>query len=186
MAPSISRTHIARNPNQYVPDKGNELDMEVARIVNDLDFEVTFKAVPHEAGKYWFGELDPKLCYCRILKSKMVMVRVGGGWMELSRFLSEHNNFDRHRPSKNSIYETMEFGANIDSWEDSDGSSTGTGYLSIGGTPMKSPTPERAKSPGYKEGNKFVTVDADGNKHAIKMTKAKGNPHAPSPVPKRK
>ena len=40
-----------------------------------------------ESGRYWIGyEGRAKLCFCRILKSRMVMVRVGGGWMELSRY----------------------------------------------------------------------------------------------------
>lgn len=37
-----------------------------------------------EAGRYWIGQ-PPKLCYCRILRSRTVMVRVGGGWVELSK-----------------------------------------------------------------------------------------------------
>lgn len=37
-----------------------------------------------ESGKYWIGQ-PPKLCFCRILRSKTVMVRVGGGWVELSK-----------------------------------------------------------------------------------------------------
>lgn len=37
-----------------------------------------------ETGRYWIGE-PPKLCYCRILRSRTVMVRVGGGWVELSK-----------------------------------------------------------------------------------------------------
>ena len=38
------------------------------------------------SGKYWIGaEGRAKLCFCRILRSKTVMVRVGGGWVELSR-----------------------------------------------------------------------------------------------------
>jgi hypothetical protein len=37
-------------------------------------------------GSYWIGaEGRAKLCFCRILRSKMVMVRVGGGWVELSK-----------------------------------------------------------------------------------------------------
>ena len=37
-------------------------------------------------GSYWIGaEGRAKLSYCRILRSQMVMVRVGGGWVELSK-----------------------------------------------------------------------------------------------------
>lgn len=39
-----------------------------------------------QSGKYWIGtEGRAKLCFCRILRSKTVMVRVGGGWVELSK-----------------------------------------------------------------------------------------------------
>ena len=41
-----------------------------------------------QSGKYWIGaEGRAKLCFCRILRSKTVMVRVGGGWVELSRLV---------------------------------------------------------------------------------------------------
>jgi hypothetical protein len=42
-----------------------------------------------EVGKYWIGD-PPKLYYARILRSRTVMIRVGGGWQELSDFLSTH------------------------------------------------------------------------------------------------
>jgi hypothetical protein len=39
-----------------------------------------------QSGRYWIGyEGRAKLCFCRILRSQTVMVRVGGGWVELSR-----------------------------------------------------------------------------------------------------
>jgi hypothetical protein len=39
-----------------------------------------------QTGRYWIGaEGRAKLYFCRILRSKTVMVRVGGGWVELSK-----------------------------------------------------------------------------------------------------
>ena len=39
-----------------------------------------------QSGRYWIGSKGrAKLCFCRILRSRTVMVRVGGGWVELSR-----------------------------------------------------------------------------------------------------
>lgn len=70
---------------RYVADPKNELDMELGRIVNENPYRVKVKMVPGEVGKYWFGEVNPRLVYCRILPSKLVMVRVGGGWVELSK-----------------------------------------------------------------------------------------------------
>lgn len=40
-----------------------------------------------EVGRYVFGDVEPKVCYCRILRSRKVMVRVGGGWSELSKYV---------------------------------------------------------------------------------------------------
>lgn len=91
-APSSSsaRPSIHVTPaNKYVADPHNDLDMEIGRIVNETPYKIKVKMVPGEVGRYWFGDANPKLAYCRVLKSKMVMVRVGGGWMELTEFLRQ-------------------------------------------------------------------------------------------------
>ncbi|KAI9310560.1 hypothetical protein BX666DRAFT_2004778 [Dichotomocladium elegans] len=80
--------------NNYEADPKNDLDMEIGRIVNTIGYKVTVKRVPGETGRYWFGEVTPKIAFCRVLKSKMVMVRVGGGWMELTEFMRNHALFD--------------------------------------------------------------------------------------------
>ncbi|ORX61397.1 hypothetical protein DM01DRAFT_1380309 [Hesseltinella vesiculosa] len=81
----------ATRPNKkYVADPKNDLDVAVGNIVNDSPYGVPVKMVPGEVGRYWFGDKNPKLAYCRILRSRMVMVRVGGGWVELSQFLRDH------------------------------------------------------------------------------------------------
>ncbi|ORZ14547.1 hypothetical protein BCR42DRAFT_417158 [Absidia repens] len=96
----------------YVPDPKNDLDVALGNIVNDSPYAIKVKMVPGEVGRYWFGKKNPKLAYCRILRSRMVMVRVGGGkkgknrpglgydyvliffyrsgWVELSQFLRDH------------------------------------------------------------------------------------------------
>ncbi|KAI9248408.1 hypothetical protein BY458DRAFT_494349 [Sporodiniella umbellata] len=83
-------TPVAKTTAVYVADPKNDLDMEIGRIVNNAPYKVKVKMVPGEVGRYWFGDQNPKLAYCRVLKSKMVMVRVGGGWSELSKFLRDH------------------------------------------------------------------------------------------------
>jgi hypothetical protein len=65
-----------RQPNAYVADPRNDLDMEIKRIVNKVPYKVELEMMPGEAGRYRFGD---KIVYCRILKSRLVMVRVGGG-----------------------------------------------------------------------------------------------------------
>lgn len=88
---AIRRSKTPNSPNgrssnsTYVADPKNELDVQLGMIVNESPFRMKVKMVPGEVGKYWFGEEHPRLVYCRILPSKMVMVRVGGGWVELSR-----------------------------------------------------------------------------------------------------
>ncbi|CAH1758273.1 9978_t:CDS:2 [Entrophospora sp. SA101] len=71
--------------NNYIPDIKDPLDVELARIVNACPVKIKVTMVEGEPGRYMFGEIEPKICYCRILRSRMVMVRVGGGWTELSK-----------------------------------------------------------------------------------------------------
>jgi hypothetical protein len=82
MSASSSSSRLSR---VYVPDPKSELDMQLGRIINDSPYRLMVKMVPGEVGKYWFGDEKPRLVYCRILPSKLVMVRVGGGWVELSK-----------------------------------------------------------------------------------------------------
>ncbi|ORZ21986.1 hypothetical protein BCR42DRAFT_405272 [Absidia repens] len=83
-------TTTRKKPNSYIAQAGNDLDMEIGRIINETPYRIKVKMVPGEVGRYLFGDVNPKLVYCRVLKSKMVMVRVGGGWTELSQFLRDH------------------------------------------------------------------------------------------------
>ncbi|KAF8309200.1 hypothetical protein DL93DRAFT_1781597 [Clavulina sp. PMI_390] len=83
-----------RQKRTYVANPKNRLDMAVGAVVNKLPADVTIEPVldtwKDESGKYWIGDAEPKLCFCRILRSQTVMVRVGGGWMELSKFIRLH------------------------------------------------------------------------------------------------
>ncbi|ORX81940.1 hypothetical protein BCR32DRAFT_244563 [Anaeromyces robustus] len=83
--------------NDYIPDPKDKLDVEVAHIVNKCPRSIKVTKAEGE-GKYWFGEVIPKLCYCRYLRSGLIMVRVGGGWQELSKFLLEHSNLEHRIP----------------------------------------------------------------------------------------
>ncbi|KAK9709860.1 hypothetical protein K7432_008744 [Basidiobolus ranarum] len=80
----IPKKLTPNSPNIYIPDPKDPLDIEVGRVVNSCPINIKITKA-NENGRYWIGEIDPKLCYCRVLISKMVMVRVGGGWAELSR-----------------------------------------------------------------------------------------------------
>jgi hypothetical protein len=73
----------------YVANPKNKLDMAVGEVVNNLPVHVNIEAAEpfwkDQSGKYWIGTEEPKLCFCRILRSQMVMVRVGGGWQSLEK-----------------------------------------------------------------------------------------------------
>ncbi|KZV65803.1 hypothetical protein PENSPDRAFT_113134 [Peniophora sp. CONT] len=105
-APRLSFSSTPRSPppkapprprKAYVANPKNKLDVAVGEVVNnlpthvDIDIEVAEGTDwQDQSGKYWIGTEDPKLCFCRILRSQTVMVRVGGGWQELSRFIQNH------------------------------------------------------------------------------------------------
>ncbi|KAI0053051.1 hypothetical protein FA95DRAFT_1552935 [Auriscalpium vulgare] len=88
--------HKASPPKKrpYIANPKNKLDVAVGDIVNNLPVDIKIEVVEDawhdQSGKYWIGGEDPKLCFCRILRSRTVMVRVGGGWMELSNFIQTH------------------------------------------------------------------------------------------------
>ena len=90
--PTTPRKNRAREPRKpYVANPKNKLDVAVGVVVNKLpvNVDINIKAVADtwkdKSGRYWIGDQDPKLCFCRILRSQTVMVRVGGGWQELSK-----------------------------------------------------------------------------------------------------
>ncbi|EMD41096.1 hypothetical protein CERSUDRAFT_111672 [Gelatoporia subvermispora B] len=90
--PRAKGTPPVRKP--YVANPKNKLDVAVGDVVNKLPVGISIEVVEEtwkdQSGKYWIGDQDPKLCFCRILRSQTVMVRVGGGWTELSKFIKEH------------------------------------------------------------------------------------------------
>ncbi|KAJ7774264.1 hypothetical protein DFH07DRAFT_800826 [Mycena maculata] len=79
---------------KYVANPKNKLDVAVGDVINKLPVGINIEGVSDswkdQSGKYWIGDQDPKLCFCRILRSQTVMVRVGGGWTELSKFIKDH------------------------------------------------------------------------------------------------
>ncbi|KAI0366385.1 hypothetical protein BV20DRAFT_652811 [Pilatotrama ljubarskyi] len=94
-SPPSSRGQPARPPRKpYIANPKNKLDMAVGDVVNKLPVDIKIELVADtwkdQSGKYWIGDTDPKLCFCRILRSQTVMVRVGGGWSELSKFIKDH------------------------------------------------------------------------------------------------
>ncbi|KAG9068713.1 actinin alpha 2 [Linnemannia hyalina] len=73
-----------------------------------------------EVGRYVFGDVEPKVCYCRILRSRKVMVRVGGGWSELSKFMEDHASLEQRKSkarllsaSNSSVSVVSHFGGSV-------------------------------------------------------------------------
>lgn len=101
---SGSTTPARHTSNRYRPNPRDALDVAVGKIVNRMPIKVSIRSALNEdllsplrsntmkdlSGQYWIGDPEPRLCYCRILPSSTVMVRVGGGWQELSGFLCQH------------------------------------------------------------------------------------------------
>lgn len=195
---------ITKTPETYVADPKNDLDVALGDIVNDSPYKVQVKMVPGEVGKYWFGDVNPKLAYCRILRSRMVMVRVGGGWVELSQFLRDHallegtfvsgtskNSRASLPPTPGGIIRDGFLNTTVGRNPPGRINQQPNGVVSIrgGGAGQENNAPQlresrstpygRGISPGpyghgIKTGNKFlVTVDQDGNRVEVKMTKAK-------------
>ena len=85
--PSLGGIPKARKT--YVANPKSKLDVAVGDVINNLPVGINIEGVSgnwkDQSGKYWIGNQDPKLCFCRILRSQTVMVRVGGGWTELSK-----------------------------------------------------------------------------------------------------
>ncbi|GAA5952394.1 hypothetical protein JCM21900_003802 [Sporobolomyces salmonicolor] len=86
---SSSRSTPPRPKQLYRPNMDNKLDREVGNIINALDnihvpIEIAEGRWTDESGMYLIGA---KLYFCRILRSKQVMVRVGGGWQNLLKFV---------------------------------------------------------------------------------------------------
>ncbi|GAA5876295.1 hypothetical protein JCM16303_007089 [Sporobolomyces ruberrimus] len=85
------RSSPPRNKRQYRANLSNKLDREVGTIVNALDIHVPIEMADgswsDESGMYKIGD---KVYFCRILRSKNVMVRVGGGWLNLLQFIITH------------------------------------------------------------------------------------------------
>ncbi|ORX45667.1 hypothetical protein DM01DRAFT_1410877 [Hesseltinella vesiculosa] len=169
----------------YVADPKNELDVHLGRIVNGSGYKMAIKMVPNEVGKYWFGE---RLVYCRILPSKMVMVRVGGGWVELSQFLKDHGHLMDHSQKSVSNQRRPSSGLATpilpESSQRSVSPSTSKIILRGGATMNSSPNLSQIARPARKpssssssagflqEDGVFVHTDQDGNQVSTKLTKA--------------
>lgn len=187
----------------YVPDPDNELDMRLSHIVNNSPYRVTVKIVPDQVGKYWFGDVNPRLVYCRILPSQLVMVRVGGGWVELSKFLRDHgltegasysrpDSVNENAPSdhvpppfQEAYLHTVRSASPSGRVTIRGGGGAGTvdrnssSLASTRSSSKSSGSRSRSPLPGYVNGDKFISLDEAGNQIIVKMKKADNDAKMP-------
>ncbi|KAI8458489.1 hypothetical protein BY996DRAFT_79344 [Phakopsora pachyrhizi] len=81
---SFTRHKISKR-SYYTPQSNRNIDQQVGKVVNQLALSVHIAPAEgweDNSGLYWIGE---KVYFCRILRSQTVMVRIGGGWNELSK-----------------------------------------------------------------------------------------------------
>ncbi|KAI8068733.1 hypothetical protein BC940DRAFT_34033 [Gongronella butleri] len=184
-------SHQRRKKNRYVAQSDNLLDTEIARIVNAAPYDVKVKMVPGEVGRYWFGDVKPKLVYCRVLQSRMVMVRVGGGWTELSQFLRDHALLEgamiipeqqRHetlhevflKTSKSTPVRTLSRSASTPT-NASAQQQESDAIVTEPATSLKSRAANMRA--GYKDGDNYIAIDHNGNQLQVKMTKFSPRKH---------
>lgn len=167
-------------PPRYIPDPKSDLDVQLGKVVNESPYKIRIKMVPGEVGKYWFGEIEPRLVYCRILRSNMVMVRVGGGWTELSQFLRDHALLEG-RLIPNRLEEEKRVNVRDaylrtkpkDGNTEEDVKKSGIDPIKISRSAPNRGTNNAVNQAGIKEGNRFLmTVDGQGNQLEISMKKA--------------
>ncbi|KAH8555965.1 hypothetical protein BGW37DRAFT_479264 [Umbelopsis sp. PMI_123] len=191
LTPTPSRSGKGTSvPPRYIPDPRSDLDVQLGKVVNESPYKIRIKMVPGEVGKYWFGEVEPRLVYCRILRSNMVMVRVGGGWTELSQFLRDHallegrlipnRRQEKKQPDVREAYlRTTRPKENANTSEEVPGQESSDPVKISRSMPSRGIT-------GVKEGNRFLmTVDGEGNKLEISMKKATDHETRLSSTPRR-
>ncbi|CCL99169.1 uncharacterized protein FIBRA_01184 [Fibroporia radiculosa] len=161
--PSVRKPYIA-NPK-------NKLDVAVGDVVNKLPVNINVEHVADtwkdQSGKYWIGDQDPKLCFCRILRSQTVMVRVGGGWSELSKFIKDH-----FADSFRILPDSPRLGSREEKWISSATLSQAAESLSL--NPPRTPEPKSPYIPSF-----ALSTPNGTSPKSIKTASSPGSPLTP-------
>ncbi|KAG1907452.1 uncharacterized protein F5891DRAFT_1001838 [Suillus fuscotomentosus] len=162
----------------YVANPKNKLDVAVGDVVNKLPVNINIEVVADtwkdQSGKYWIGDQEPKLCFCRILRSQTVMVRVGGGWQELSKFIKDHfaDVFRIIPPESPPKFGSPRFGSREEKWISS---ATLLEAPEIVTTPPPcTPEPRGPFLPSF-----TISTPGAHSPHSVKSTPSSGSPLAP-------
>ncbi|KAI6105497.1 hypothetical protein F5141DRAFT_1124057 [Pisolithus sp. B1] len=161
----------------YVANPKSKLDVAVGDVVNKLPVNINVEVVADtwkdQSGKYWIGDQEPKLCFCRILRSQTVMVRVGGGWQELSKFIKDHfaDVFRIMPPESPSRFGSPRFGSREERWISS---ATLLEAPEIITSPPRTPEPRVNLIPSF-----ILSTPSGNSPHSVKSTPSSGSPLAP-------
>lgn len=87
-SPTLSpSTLFTKTKQRYKSNPNSVIDVALGKVINDFPGIVCAKAAENntqsESGMYWIGDVNPKLYFCRILRSKNIFLRTGGGWLNL-------------------------------------------------------------------------------------------------------
>ncbi|KAH9918116.1 uncharacterized protein B0H18DRAFT_1214275 [Fomitopsis serialis] len=161
---------IVKKP--YIANPKNKLDVAVGEVVNRLPVNITVELIADtwkdQSGKYWIGDQDPKLCFCRILRSQTVMVRVGGGWSELSKFIKDH-----FADAFRFLPESPRLGSREEKWINSTSLSQAA-ILMTPPNPPKTPEPNEPFIPSFS-----LSSPSGASPKSIKTTSSPGSPLTP-------
>ncbi|KAG2152901.1 hypothetical protein DEU56DRAFT_970422 [Suillus clintonianus] len=161
----------------YVANPKNKLDVAVGDVVNKLPVNINIEVVADtwkdQSGKYWIGDQEPKLCFCRILRSQTVMVRVGGGWQELSKFIKDHfadifRIIPQESPPK---FGSPRFGSREEKWISSATLLEAPEFVT---PPPRTPEPRGPFLPSF-----TISTPGAHSPHSVKSTPSSGSPLAP-------
>lgn len=161
----------------YVANPQSKLDVAVGDVVNKLPVNINVEVVADtwqdQSGKYWIGDQEPKLCFCRILRSQTVMVRVGGGWQELSKFIKDHfaDVFRIMPPESPSRLGSPRLGIREERWISS---ATLLEAPEIITSPPRTPEPRCNPIPSF-----ILSTPSGHSPHSVKSTPSSGSPLAP-------
>ncbi|KZT74562.1 hypothetical protein DAEQUDRAFT_720743 [Daedalea quercina L-15889] len=168
--PRSKGTAIVRKP--YIANPKNKLDVAVGEVVNRLPVNINIELVSDtwkdQSGKYWIGDQDPKLCFCRILRSQTVMVRVGGGWSELSKFIKDH-----FADAFRILPESPRLGSRDEKWISSASLSQAAALMTPPAHP-KTPEPKDSFIPSFS-----LSTPNGASPKSIKTTSSPGSPLTP-------
>ncbi|KAF9247014.1 hypothetical protein BU15DRAFT_69858 [Melanogaster broomeanus] len=167
----------------YVANPKNKLDIAVGDVINKLPVNINVEVVADtwkdQSGKYWIGDQEPKLCFCRILRSQTVMVRVGGGWQELSRFIKDHfaDSFRIMSPDSPCFgsprFGSPRFGSRDEKWISSATLFEAPEIITSPPPPL-TPEPRGPFVPSF-----VLSTPGAHSPHSVKSTPSSGSPLAP-------